>query len=372
MRVLGLCSYPVEAAATRFRMAQFVGPLRARGIELEIRPFLSSEQFKELYSGGGIAGKALGMMGPLLGRMGETIRLGGYDAIFVQREAMIFGPGFFEWLYRAVSGMPMVLDLDDATYVRYVSPSYGRLGSFFKFFGKTDNLIRRASAVTCGNRFIAEYVESKGSRAEVIPTVVDTDVFRPAEKNNLVPALGWIGTHSTYPFLESLFPVLERLADKHEFVLRIVGAGRDDIRLKGVEVENLPWEMGREVEDFRDLDIGLYPMTLSDSANREWLLGKSGFKAIQYLAVGVPFVMTPIGVAAEIGENGRTHFNAETPDDWYNSLDKLLSDGSLRLEMGRAGREESLANYTVEAQVEKLADVFGSVGRGGQKLPERV
>ena len=155
----------------------------------------------------------------------------------------------------------------DATYVSYTSPTYGRLGSAVKWFGKTDDLIRWAEVVTCGNRRIAEYVESKGTRAVVIPTVVDTAIFCPRpDSNHQEPlTLGWIGTHSTYPFLESLFPVLEQLARAHRFRLKVVGSGRLDVRVPGVEVENLDWSLRREVEDFQSFDVGLYPITVGGS-----------------------------------------------------------------------------------------------------------
>ncbi len=361
MKVLGICTFPIEAAATRFRMAQFVDPLREHGIELTINSFLNSRQFGDFYKGRGIAGKILGMIGPLSKRTADILEVRQYDLLFVQREAMFFGPGIFEWLYQKAGNLPMILDLDDATYVPYVSPSYGRTGSFFKFFGKTDNLIRRADLVTCGNRFIAEYVESKGAKAVVIPTVVDTEIFAPTERTNKIPVIGWIGTHSTFSFLESLFPVLEKLAKTHRFKLRIVGAGTKDVNIEGVEIENLDWNMEREVADFQSLDIGLYPITVSSSANEQWILGKSGFKAIQYLAVGVPFVMSPIGVCAEIGEANLTHFNAVSPEDWYNSLCSLVSDAGLRKTMGSNGRKHSLEHYSVSTQALNLAIAMKSV-----------
>jgi len=294
----------------------------------------------------------------VLKRFGEVFSSRSYDLIYLQREAMFFGPGIFEWMYQNVGRVPMILDLDDATYVPYVSPSYGPVGSFFKFFGKTDNLIKRAELVICGNRFIAEYVRSKGAEAIVIPTVVDTDLFTPIEKTNDIPVVGWIGTHSTFAFLESLFPVLERLAREFQFKLRIVGAGRNSINIDGVEIENLDWDMHREIADFQSFDVGIYPITVSSSANEEWIKGKSGFKAIQYLAVGVPFVMSPVGVCGEIGEVNVTHFNAVSHEDWYNSLSKLISNADLRKAMGMKGREHSLEHFCISAQASILAEAM--------------
>ncbi len=370
MRVLSLSTFPDQAAATRFRVGQFVGPLRERGIEIDVRPFLSSEQFEQMYRGGGLIRKAAGIAGSIVGRFGDLARARRYDVILVQREAMFFGPEIFERLAGLFGGIPIVLDLDDATYIPYKSPTFGRIGTALKFFGKTDRLIKRAAVVTCGNRFIAEYVESKGAKAVVIPTVVETDVFKPAEDSNEVPVIGWIGTHSTVPSIQSLFPVLERLAQKHSFKLKLVGTGREDVNIPGVQVLNLPWSLEREVDDFRSLDIGLYPIVTSSSASEDWLKGKSGFKAIQYLAVGIPFVMSPVGVCSEIGVVGKTHFNADSPEDWYNSLDSLLSDSTLRKQMGQAARDHSLENYTVKKWSAELADVLFSVAERSDRDPK--
>lgn len=364
LKVLVLCSYPIESAATRFRVMQFIRPLADQGIELTVLPFLSGEQFRDFYSDKGTVRKAVGLLGPLRRRFAFAFGAARYDLLLVQREAMFFGPAIFEWLYHKIGNVPMVLDLDDATYVSYVSPSYGKLGSFFKFFGKTDSLIQKAALVVCGNRFIAEYAASKGAETIVIPTVADTGIFSPVVKNNELPVLGWIGTHSTLPFLESIFPVLEKLAKDHEFKLRIVGAGKTDIKIAGVEVENRVWRLESEPEEFQTLDIGLYPIALSSSANEQWLKGKSGFKAIQYLAVGVPFVMSPVGVCAEIGQDNVTHFNAVTNEDWYNSLSRLIADPELRNRMGKAGRDLALADYTVPTHARALAEAMKRVAAG--------
>jgi glycosyltransferase involved in cell wall biosynthesis len=356
MRVLALASYPVEAAATRFRVAQFVRPLAERGIDVRLSTFLDARLFGSFYRRDDLARTALGLGMASARRLGDAWRARSADVLLVQREAMIFGPPVVEWLAARALRRPMVLDLDDATYVRYDSPTYGRLGAALKWWRKTDDLIRWARIVTCGNRNIAEYVESKGGRAVVIPTVVDTDEFRPAERAGRdVPTVGWIGTHSTFPFLEAVFPVLRELAREHRFRLKIVGAGARRIELEGVEVEYLDWSLAREVEDFRSLDVGLYPLTVLGNAPNEWLAGKSGFKAVQYMSVGVPFVVTPVGVCAEMGEPGATHFAATTPAEWRDSLAALLADADLRRRMGDAGRRHALAHYGVPAQAEKLA-----------------
>src|SRR6266516_60109 len=359
MNVLALASYPVEAAATRYRLYQFVGPLADRGFKVTVRPFLDSQSFAALYRPKEMLRTTLGFSLSTLRRFGDVFKVGQADVLLVQREAMTVGPPIVEWLATRVLKCPMVLDLDDATYVPYTSPTYGRLGETLKWFSKTDDLIRWSRVVTCGNRVIADYVCSKGSRAQVIPTVVDTEVFRPADSSrDLSPAvIGWVGTHSTYPFLKSIFPVLQKLAGHYSFRLKVVGAGTDDVRIPGVQVENLQWSLTRETEDFQSFDIGLYPM---DAARYgiEWTLGKSCFKAIQYMAVGIPYVLSPIGVCAEMGEPGVTHLTALGPDEWYDALRTLLEDREARTRMGSAGRQHALKHYNLSDQADKLAQAL--------------
>ena len=129
MRVLGLATYPVEAAATRFRMIQFIEPLAEHGIELSVYPFLDSRQYGSLYKRSHWPRTAMGLALASLRRVRELWRARKADVLFVQREAMMFGPPIVEWLSINLHDCPMVLDLDDATYVPYKSPTYGRLGS---------------------------------------------------------------------------------------------------------------------------------------------------------------------------------------------------------------------------------------------------
>ncbi|MFN2531721.1 MAG: glycosyltransferase family 4 protein [Pyrinomonadaceae bacterium] len=358
MKVLTLASYPIEAASTRYRVAQYIEPLAQQGITLTLHPFLDSKLHRALYKRSEWPRTALGLLRASLRRLTEVVKAHDADVLFVQREAMMYGPPIFEWLALNIGHCPMVLDLDDATYVPYRSPTYGDWATAAKWFSKTDKLIDWSQVVVCGNRTISDYVSARAKRAVIIPTVVSTEVFRPRLEKaaNNIPVLGWIGTHSTFQYLESIFPMLEKLAQELRFKLKVIGAGDREIRITGVEVENLPWSLHREIEDFQSLDIGLYPI-IED----EWSVGKSGFKAIQYMSVGIPFVGSPVGACAELGEPDVTHFLANTTEDWRQSLSRLITDPDLRHSMGSAGRHYAENHYSLDLQVRKLVEVFRSV-----------
>lgn len=350
LRVLALASYPEAAASSRFRIVQFLEPLRQRGIDVEFLPFLDAALFDTLYEPKRMLWRLPRLAVRVLRRLADAMHAA--DVVFVQREAMLFGPAWSEWLATRVRKRPLVLDLDDATWLPYASPVWGRAARLLKFPAKTDRLIDRAHTVVCGNPHIAEHVKSRGGESVIIPTVVDLEVFHPATREHEVPVVGWIGSHGTFPYLERLLPVLEEVAKVAPFRLSVVGAGRE-VTVRGVDVDQRPWTMEREPEEFRALDVGLYP--LDDDA---WSAGKSGLKAVAYMASGVPFVVAPVGVCATLGIEGETHFAARTEAEWRAALQRLVSDPQLRRTMGRAGRQYAERHLSLEAQADALASVL--------------
>lgn len=358
LRVLALATYPVEAAASRYRIVQFIDALAARGIDVTFAPFLDRALFDALYSPRKLVLRSPRLALRLARRLGDMLRASRADVVWIQREAMLFGPPVIERVVRAL-GRPIVLDLDDATYIASDSPVYGRLATLLKWPSKTDRLIDWASEVVAGSETVASYAEGKGKRATVVPTIVDLNIFTPRASDRATPVIGWIGTHSTYAFLQSLLPLLSDLGREHEFALRIVGSGRERIEIPHVRIETKRWQLEEEVRDFQSLDIGLYPL-----ADDPFTRGKSGFKAIQYMAAGVPFVMSPVGVCATIGVDGQTHFLARDADAWRAHLTTLLCDAEARRTMGRAARTYAEANYGLDEHADRIADVLKTAATG--------
>jgi glycosyltransferase involved in cell wall biosynthesis len=363
VQVVALATFPVEAAATRLRIAQYLSPLAEAGIDVTLLPFLTAADFQGLYDRKRLVRTAFRLFLATFRRLIQLPRILGADVLLVQREAMLFGPPWIEWLAVRVARVPLVLDLDDATWMVMDSPVYGRLAAALKFAGKTDWLIRHARAVICGNETIAAYVRGAGAEAVVIPSMVDTAVFSPAARTpdgDGRPLVGWIGTHGTWSYLEAILPILEAVAQSVPFRLRIVGSGRESLSLRGVEVELLTWRMEREVDDFRSLDVGLYPLPTGP-----WPEAKSGLKAFQYLACGVPYVASPVGVVRDIGEPDVTHFLARTPDEWRTMLERLLRDRNARERMGAAGRRYMLEHDSIGDLAQRLAAVLHDAAAKG-------
>jgi glycosyltransferase involved in cell wall biosynthesis len=367
LKAVAVATFPIEAAATRFRVAQFMPALADANIEVTLLPFLTATDFEGLYDRQNMFRTAFRILVAVCRRLGQLPLMFGADVLFVQREAMLIGPPIVEWVATRLAGIPLVLDLDDATWMPLSSPLYGRWSRLLKFPTKTDWLIGQARTVVCGNETIAAHVRGAGVCAVVIPSIVPSAVFTPPPRltEDTVPVVGWIGTHTTWKFMEPILPALENLAQTVRFRLRIVGSGLHSLTLRGIDVEVLPWRIDREVQDFQRLDVGLYPLPDDD-----WSRAKSGLKAIQYLACGVPYVASPVGVVKQIGEAGITHLEATAPDEWCRALERLLRDRDFRRQMGAAGRRHMLDNYNLNQCAERLGAVLwdatapagGSVG----------
>jgi glycosyltransferase involved in cell wall biosynthesis len=341
-RLLMLAPTPVAAAATRFRVEQFRPALRDAGIESFLSPFLDSEGWGVLYQSGWGLSKLKAAVRSVGRRLGDMVRATRADAVFIHREAALVGPPLLEWFFAQYLDRPVVFDLDDPIWIAYESPTYGRvLSQLLKAPAKTNFTLRAARQVIAGNPYVAHYARQFNDAVDVVPTVVDTTQFRPLRKSNPVPVLGWVGTHSTVPYLSAIVPALQRVARDHEFILRVVGG---ELLAPGVRLDQRRWSLEREVRDFQELDVGLYPLR-----NDRWSVGKSGFKAIQYMACGVPVVASPVGVTREIVEHGETGFFADGEDAWVESLSRLLTDIGLRRRLGEAARGEAESRWSLKA-----------------------
>jgi glycosyltransferase involved in cell wall biosynthesis len=362
MRVLAIVPYPTgHVPGQRYRIEQWAPRLEREGIGVAVRPFLRPEDLDVLYRPGHPLRKAWGVLRGQAQRV-RDLRPDGHTVAYVYREAS-FLP--FTWAERVIARrMPLLYDFDDAIYLPAVSPA-NAWARALKSPRKVDALCRLAAHVSVGNETLAVWTRERARAVTVLPSTIDTAAYEVADRPpNPRPVVGWTGSGTTVPYLRSLGPALRELRQRIDFELRVVGAS---LEMPGVDVRLVPWRAVTEVVDLHPMDVGLMPLP-----DDEWARGKCGMKALQYMACGIPPVVSPVGVNANMVQDGTSGFHARTDREWVDRLFALLRNPALRAEMGRAARRAVVEGYSADVHVPRLAallralEVGGPVGPGGQ------
>lgn len=348
VRILALTGHPIESAGARYRLIQFFPELRRMGFQIDHESFFDSVEYSSLYKPGMLP-KLRALVAGTARRAKDLVRARNYDLIWIHLwlHPITFPP--FDVAIRALD-VPVVYDFDDAYY------DVGSVTNRLRDRNWAPRLMRRAHTVVTGSEYIRAFIQPHNSNVEILPTSIDTERFRPRDfdrERNPRPVIGWVGSQHTAPYLEQVvYPVIQRLAADHDFVFRVIGAG-GATPLPGVNVEYLPWRLENEVSNFQQLDIGLYPLH-----DNELTRGKHGFKLNQYRAVGVPAVVSAVGLNPSIIRNGENGYIATTPEEWYAALRSLLRDESLRRRIGLACVQEVEAKASVHSVGSQLAEIL--------------
>jgi glycosyltransferase involved in cell wall biosynthesis len=317
--------------ASRFRVLQYLPRLHAAGHECAVAPSIPPK-----YCGFPLLGNRASEWPRRMFRAWDLLHAwrADYDVVFLERELFSTDFVLLERMLRRIA-RTLVLDVDDALFVLHPH--------------KFETLVRLSDCVIAGNRLLHEKVAAEHPFTVEIPTVVDLDRYVPApvdRSRRARPVIGWTGLASNIHYLEIVAPALKTLARHTDFELQVVAEdprplGRLD--LAGVRVKFVPWSEDNEIAVLRQFDVGLMP--LPDDG---WTRYKCGLKLIQYMALGIPGIASPVGVNAEIVRHGETGFLAHTPSQWLDCLARLLSGPALRKAIGHAGREKIASRYTLD------------------------
>jgi len=268
-----------------------------------------------------------------------------------------YGPPLLERLCRLLNPR-LVYDIDDAVWVTPdgVDSAFQRLVDL-DWLWKVAAMSRHGIV---GNAYLAEQVRGRSPETTIIPTCIDMDKHTqktyPAPQPGAPVVLGWTGLHTNVVNMQIIAPALQHLAARHP--MRLLVATGKPYALEGVQVDNRHWVPEHEIDYLQEPDIGLMPLLDTPSTR-----GKCAFKALQYMGVGTPCIVSPVGMNADIIEDGVNGFLASTPDEWIEKLGILMADPALRERMGRAARDTILNRYSHAANYPKLKTVIERVSK---------
>ncbi|MEO5823158.1 MAG: glycosyltransferase family 4 protein [Vicinamibacteraceae bacterium] len=346
MRVCAITS-GASAPASRFRIRQHIAPLAEAGIAVdEYVPGIA----QAMPLPGPLARVRRRHLGPLAAawlaahaasRLPALLASRRADAVWLER---VLAPGF-EWLVRGLKA-PLVLDVDDAVWLEGLA---GRA---------TPRRARAASAVIAGNRYLADWFAAYCPRVHIVPTAIDCQRIQPVPRTGPGFVMGWTGTSPNFPYLAAIEPAIEAvLRDLPGSALLVVADRQPWLpRLAGRDVRFVRWSVASEVEALASMDVGLMPL-----ADDEWTRGKCSFKMLQYMAAGVPSVVSPVGMNREVLALGESGLGASGVDEWVDALRTLAMDPDRRARLGVTGRAVALAHFDVPVVAKQLAAVFHSL-----------
>ena len=355
VRILFLVPYPPgRAPSQRFRFEQYLSALTAQGHQYYLAPFLSVATWNILYQPGQAGVKAAGILEGFVRRLLLLFKVPAYDFVFVHREAAPVGPPVFEWVIAKVLNKRIIYDFDDAIWLANTSEA-NKIAAGLKWHHKVGAICRWAYKNSCGNSYLADYARQFNPAAVVNPTTIDTLQLHNQVRDQSAPGrlvIGWTGTHSTLKYLDQVVPVLAKLEDEGlEFEFRVISNQPPALPLRSLVF--LPWRKETEIADLLGFHVGLMPLE-----GDPWAQGKCAFKALQYMALGIPALVSPVGMNTEVVSHGHNGFVCATPAEWEASLRQLLADAGLRQQLGRAARATVERRYSVVANTPNFLRLF--------------
>lgn len=355
MRALFLVPYPVgRSPGQRFRFEQWLDLLPPGSVHAEVCPLFSEAAYGRLYEPGGAPRKTAQTLAALARRLTDLWQLRRADVVFVYRELFPLGPPLLEHLVDRRA--PLVFDFDDAIWLADTSPA-NRIAGRLKSRSKVGLTIEMAATTTAGNSYLAEYARQFSDAVTVIPTTLDIERYRPRERPNGTRGrlvVGWSGSPTTSPHLRSIAPALRRIV--RDLPVELVVLGDPNFTLAGVDgIRSIPWQRDAEIPIVSSFDIGLMPLP-----DDEWSRGKCGFKALLYMSLGVPAMVSPVGVNTEIVTHGENGLLAQSEDEWVEAIGSLVESESLRRRLGAAGRETVVERYSGQRWAPRFLEILES------------
>ena len=333
-----LLGYDPEQPSFRHRMLSLVGPLEAAGWVVRVERFPSGRYGLRTWER------------RVLLREADVVVL--HQIKLSAMEARLF----------AAFSHRRVFDVDDAIYVR--KPR--RLGE-----AADDSLWRkRKFAATCrwvdvvaaGNDVLAGVASVTARAVTVLPTSIDTTVYRPSTATAAdPPTIAWIGSPENLVYLEMIRPALARLMTRHPRLRMRVICSRFP-EWPEVAVEPVVWSSATEASALAGAHIGVMPLT-----DDEWARGKCAFKLLQYMAAALPCVASPVGANTEAVVDGVNGFHARNTDEWERHLESLIQSPELRTRFGANGHAHVESRFGLRTYQARYVELLSRLAAGADR-----
>ena len=357
-KILFIASHRLDRSpAQRFRFEQFLEYFESNGFHCEHSHFISGNDDKYLYRKGKYFQKFRILLKAILIRLKDVSRADAFDIVFIQREAFLLGSTYFERRF-SKSKAKLIYDFDDSIWLGDTSDANKKL-RWLKYPGKIAKIISISDMVFAGNKYLANYASYYNSHIKIVPTTINTDEYKRninSKRTDGKVCIGWTGSITTIKHFEYALPTLRKLKQKYGDQLVIKVIGDKNYVNEELDIKGQGWNKENEIDELSSFDIGIMPLP-----DDEWSKGKCGLKGLQYMALEIPAIMSPVGVNSEIIKDGVNGFLAKNEKEWLEKLSILIDNTKLRDTIGKEARKTVIGNYSKDSEKGNYVKYFNEL-----------
>ncbi|MEL7626161.1 MAG: rhamnan synthesis F family protein [Anaerolineaceae bacterium] len=342
-QVKSIVYYPAYSEAYAIEHLRITAPFRGAGIEL-------------------ISGNPNGYHDP------DRVLLG--DAVIFQREFPQNVPLYDQIVAKAHQNNKLIFyELDDLLFDLPESHPERIQEAYNASLMPMMAAMTEADVVVVPTEELGNIVEGFNPNVIILPNYLDDSIWRIQTPKQTTPdeqlTIGYIGSNSHTPDLETIAPVLRNLLSKYQGNLKLEVWGTP--LPEGLQdAENINWHpspTNNYVNFVNFFQTCQFDLVIAPLANNLFNRCKSGLKFLEYSALGSPGVysrLVPYEVMITDGVDG---FLASTQDEWLKKIQLLLEDTDLRHKMALAAQKTVRENWLLSRNIQSWQDILEKLNR---------
>lgn len=341
-----------DTPSTRFRIRQHIRSLANAGIfTKEYYPWLDKNAGIPSIISDNIPSSCEDLILPLWRILKISARLPGiagswkHDITWLGRELL---PGRFT--LENILHKPIVFDVDDAIW--QAKPDG---------ISTVARIAQLSNTIIAGNTYLADWLSQFNSNIAIVPTAIDTERFYPEPNKSFDEdrpfIIGWTGSSGNFTYLYNIEEGLIKFLKKYNAKLLIIAERPPKFNKIGKEyIEFVYWSENNETKYVQKMDVGLMPLP-----STPWTRGKCSFKMLQYMACGIPVIVSPVGMNSEILDMDEVGYASTSSDEYYSSLCELHNNREQCHLFGKKGRALVEKNFSSTYVSRLLINIFNNI-----------
>lgn len=287
----------------------------------------------------------------------------------------------FKWCRLRYPHVKMVMEIDD--FLLSSARSNTAAGEVYRYGGELAKIgleqMRISDGLIVSTPSLGEMYKPYAENVYAVENTVDLSLW-PKRKKNKRLTIGWIGAGAHDDDLGVIRNVVPRILEKYpEVEFSIVHGAPEFFKHKPdceyllnpnhplyKKMQKCPKCGGLDrvkwTHEFRTIDkyprwaasfgfdVGLAPLV-----DLNFTRGKSNLRWLEYSAMGIPTIASPLNHFRETIRDGETGFIVKdnSEDIWFESIEKLILDKKLRETVGKKAYEEVKKNWCPSVMAKK-------------------